>query len=180
VERGLSRRGAESGQSAATFVKSATRTPGGRTLLLNLSPLPYLLGRTSGKPDVNAQNVVQFMSESGVVPRAHVETAGWFNKVLRWRKSDQEILCVVKNCGDWSKVDFLGTVTEGKPPAKAALAGKSAALQVILRGPAPEGPVTNVRTGRPVEVAREVPDATRFADTWTPCEAALYTWKATP
>ncbi|MCG3180711.1 MAG: hypothetical protein BIFFINMI_03074 [Phycisphaerae bacterium] len=141
--------------------------PGGRTLLLNLSPVPYLVNRAAGRADPNAGWIGQYLKEARAAAPVTVRTAGRFNEVVRWRKGDKEIICVVKSPPRQLNESFdamakLGAIDDR--PTRLT-------LEWLAR---PAGPVVNVRTGKTLDVDEGEDGVFRLDDTWIPCEAAIY------
>lgn len=144
----------------------------GRAVLMNLSPVRY---RYDAEPNANIKRILDLLGDCQPVVR--VETAGMLNEVVRWRKGEREIVCVVKNSAGWRQVDGEGHVTEATPEQAVALANRPTPLKLRIAGLPAGAEIVNERTGKPVKSAR-AGDVTEVDDTWIPCEAAIYSYPA--
>jgi hypothetical protein len=142
----------------------------GKEVLLNLSPVPYLVNRARGERDENASRILRLIRKAGALSPIYVRTAGKFTEVLRWTKGDRRILCIVKSP--------RAEAGYGKQLGKlAGLDDKPTPLVIEFDLERPAGAVVNIRTGKKL-VAREGEDGiARVMDQWVPCEAAIYQYR---
>ena len=161
-ERGLSFGGAA--KAAADAGVNAALVRNGRNVLLNLSPIGYLLRRPKHEGEAWASGVASLLKEAGVVPRVTVLENGHpapQTEAIFWKNPDRMTLCILRNLDRKASIDGFGSAQgslgDGKIPLKLSFATAVKDLR-------------NERTGRVLG------DGRTFDDELTPWEANVYTY----
>jgi hypothetical protein len=139
----------------------------GTARYLNWTPLPYLWARAAAAGEAYRARLRQQLTRRGaaaLLPRARVLAGGKelpLAERLFWRQGGRTYLCLVWNPLRMARVDAAGGL-EGLP--------NGGPLPITLELRDPVGSLRNERTGAALG------GGTRFADTWTPYEANIYSW----
>ncbi len=140
----------------------------GKAVYLNLSPVSYTYERYNPKMTYWPHLITGLLAEAGIKPRVKVirmetEEPEMITQCLYWKVAGGKMaLCLIKNLFRSAQIDAAGE-TQGNissEPTKIRLVFASA-----VKG------LKNERTGKVLGDGRE------FEDTWTTCEANVYTFE---
>ncbi|HYE06172.1 MAG TPA: beta-galactosidase trimerization domain-containing protein [Planctomycetota bacterium] len=160
-EKGLK---AADGATASAADGTAVVVHKARAVYLNLSPIGYLLQRSSDTAAPWLDLVGGLLKAATVEPRIHVAVGGKAAKrieTLFWKHGDRTTLCVVGNIDRAATIDSFGTTGGALGDAE---------VELTLRFARPVKKLVNERTGAALG------DGAEFKDRFTPWQANVYTF----
>jgi hypothetical protein len=160
-ERGLKTSAKSTGESAGG---ASVRVRNGKSVYLNLSPIGYLIKRSTDAVEPWRALIGGLLKDAGVEARVKLSIAGkpaTQTESIFWKNGERTTLCIIKNLDRKAAIDGFGSMDTKLEDAK---------LKLKLQFAKPVKDLKNERTGK------ELGGGSDFEDDFTPWEANVYTY----